>query len=93
MTCAVSLGPIEVGRKEVDEGVKLKVGDQDYGNCCLAISLGRALTGSKAEKAEVEAWATSYLQKLSTDNSAKLAKNKACVGDMLYYCQEVIAME
>ena len=79
----------------MDEGQELEVAGARYGNCCLALALGRAVVGQAAAQAEVHAWASDWVAKLPAAKKNRLEKNEAGVGEMLYddYVEFVTAVD
>ena len=81
--------------RAMDEGQELEVAGARYGNCCLALALGRAVVGSAAARVEVHEWASQWVANLPEAKKHRLEKNEAGVGEMLYddYVEFVTAVD
>ena len=69
---------------EVDEGQHLEVDGTAYGNCCLALSLGRAVAGPDGSKETVQEWARVWLAALPDNMRQRMARNEAELGEAMY---------
>ena len=70
--------------RAMDEGQELEVAGARYGNCCLALALGRAVVGPDADRAAVHSWASAWVTNLPEARKNRLQKNECTVGEAMY---------
>ena len=71
--------------KEVDKGTRLEVAGKTHKNCCMPLSLARAILGPDAKQAEVHAWAAAWVEKFpeNKQKACRAAANEANLGEVI----------